>query len=381
MSFSKVFKCGVDEGKFLRSYLLSNGLNRENVWQYLSLRYCIGPKTLIDGVSKRILLDEPRVKKSSDTLDSILLDQKPKGKFGVLLSGGVDSGILAKLYDGSETTFVFVQTLLGTERPYFDKIAETLKGKIEVVNLSRDTYIDYTRDICSKIDEPVGDAAVVSVFAGSKRLKELGVNTVVVGEGGDEQFGGYWGYVNFEETRRKGEKLNFQIVKNHIGMAFNQDIQEVRDYWKDDKFSGDLVLQAMWWDRFKGLDNLFIWKNIRGAELAGCNCVIPYAHSKVWDFATKKLTSKDRVDLDNPLKKKIWLKKFAMDLGVPEFCVDREKMGFRSEGDSGVLDVLCSEMGWKGKSNSEIFAAYSLWKWCDEVGTIDINEIIMTGRG
>jgi len=98
------------------------------------------------------------------------------------------------------------------------------------------------------------------------------------------------------------------------------------------------------------------------------HAVLPYLHPAVWWFASRSVPRDKIVSLANPLKLKIWLKEFALSLGVPEAAVTRTKMGFRSEASEKVLARMKKDLSSLDPSSaaghSEIFASWSwnMWK-------------------
>lgn len=346
-------------------------LDRIAVKQYLGIRAVFEPRTLLKGVSK---LTRCHCRPVKPVMPDILLEQKPEGKFGVLLSGGVDSNILAKLYDGPETEFVFIQTPLGQERKYFDNIAGTLKGRTHVVDLTEELYYQYCKEIYDAIDNPVGDGAIVAVYAGAKKFAELGVKTMVVGEGGDEGFGGYWAYEKFSQMDAGKLAYDQATVLGHFGVAFEFYPEELMCYWQIDGFMDELrnyresyLMTAMKWDRNKGLYANFLWKNITGAKLAGVNCLVPYAHPYIWWWAQRNLKRDEMVDPGSREVLKVYLKKLAISLGVPEENVYRVKMGFRSEATKATLALMRKDLD-RGESFTQIYSLWSLQRWCDTMG-------------
>lgn len=344
--------------------------------QFLGLRTTYEPRTLLRGVSKVITNNQPVL---SHKFPEMLIEQKPKGKFAVLLSGGVDSSVLAKLYDGPDTHFIFVQTLLGVERPFFDMIAKTLKGHIHIVDLTNDElFFQYSKEICCNIREPIGDSAIVAVYAAAKYAKEkLGVYYLVIGEGADEVFGGYWQYETFQSLINTKKQPTVDIAGNAFGVRFNLPPEEFVSLWRfvpveiADGAVEDYVLKAMSWDYLKGLQNLFFWKNIDGCLLNGITAVLPFFHSNVYWYSQMSIPRNKIVNLDDKLKLKIFLKEFALSVGVPLECVDRVKMGFRCEANTAIINRMIGEIGRNMPlDSSAVFPVWAMKKWYESMGVV-----------
>lgn len=355
----------------LRAYS-GRELDKKAVQDYLTMRYTMAPNTILKGVHKINTGMGPAT--GENELARMLLEVKPKEPFAMLTSGGVDSSLLARLYDGPNVHHIFIQTLIGKERPYFDILAKTLKGKVHIVTLTDDDFLKMAGEIYDRIDEPVGDAAIVSVYAGAKHAKSLGLDTLVTGEGGDECFGGYWLYPEFKKCDEKKVLPEMALIQRHIGLAFGRIPYEVAAYWKACPV-GQSTFWAMNWDRRMGYENLFVWKNIRGAQLAGIDCLMPYGLGQVEEFAKRVWSQAPEwiVDVHNQredCRTKLYLKNLAKEWGVPAACVERTKMGFASEASKKVMDLMRLEVGLDDRplGHSEVFAIWSLARWCKSVG-------------
>jgi asparagine synthase (glutamine-hydrolysing) len=114
---------------------------------------------------------------------------------GLLLSGGVDSGLLLALmniYGSSWRTYT-----VGYGSSYSDDelidAAETacaLSSRHTSVMLDRSTFEEALPHIVSCLEEPIASSSIVPMYFVSKRARE-DVKVALVGQGPDELFGGY----------------------------------------------------------------------------------------------------------------------------------------------------------------------------------------------
>ena len=112
---------------------------------------------------------------------------------GVLLSGGVDSTLVASLAarHGVEPQFLTV----GFDEPRFDEVAAAratalrLGGRHHVVSLSAADVLSLVPDALAAMDQPTADG--VNTFVITRAAAERGIKVLVSGLGGDELFGGY----------------------------------------------------------------------------------------------------------------------------------------------------------------------------------------------
>lgn len=364
MKWVKYYKSG-DSAFSFRECAKDNGLNESGIHQYLNLRFTVSPLTIVNNVTKTT---DCRCKELSPGMGfrDLIVAQKPSSRFAVLLSGGVDSSVLATLYDSPETDFIFVQTLVGDERRFFEMVSSKLVGRKHIVTLTPELYYQYACEIYDEITDPVGDAAIIGVYAAAKYAKTLGIENIVVGEGGDESFGGYWMYPQFRPNNNDDMIVPINLPASHACIGFGHIPDVFKKYW--DGFKGNCLRHVMEWDRRVALRDLFLWKNVYGGSLAGVVTHIPYYHPAVVKWAEDNLKMNDLVDMNNPLKTKVWLKNFASSIGVPLEAIVRTKMGFASEINAQVFERMARDTGFVSSVHVQMFPIWTLKRWCDGVG-------------
>ncbi|HVP43787.1 MAG TPA: asparagine synthase (glutamine-hydrolyzing) [Terriglobales bacterium] len=118
---------------------------------------------------------------------------------GVLLSGGVDSSLVAFML--SKRLNISLQTFtIGLEDEVLDEaeaaraIARRLGVQHRVLTLSRQDALELVDSAMSVLDEPFGDPSSVPMYAVC-RLARSGATVLLTGDGGDEVFGGYTRYL------------------------------------------------------------------------------------------------------------------------------------------------------------------------------------------
>ncbi len=120
----------------------------------------------------------------------------------VMLSGGIDSSILAVL--ASENGKKKINTLSidfedpkYSEKKYQDIIVSQIHSNHHSIKISKKEFLAAWDDIYRSIDQPTNDA--VNCYFISKYAKELGIKVIFSGIGADEVFGGY---PSFHKTSR-----------------------------------------------------------------------------------------------------------------------------------------------------------------------------------
>ena len=131
---------------------------------------------LNDAVSKRMVSDVP---------------------LGVLLSGGLDSSLIAAIAARQSLSPIktFTLSLPGSkldEASYAQCVADYLSTDHHVLELTTPS-LDDLEAIAPLIDEPLADSSLIPTYLISKLTREH-VTVVLGGDGGDELFGGYSDY-------------------------------------------------------------------------------------------------------------------------------------------------------------------------------------------
>ena len=114
---------------------------------------------------------------------------------GLLLSGGVDSGMLLalmNLYGKEWRTFTVGYGSQFADDEFDDagKTAAQFGARHTAVELSRDTYESSLQSIVSSLEEPIASSSIVPMYFVSQRAK-ADVKVALMGQGPDELFGGY----------------------------------------------------------------------------------------------------------------------------------------------------------------------------------------------
>ena len=160
-----------------------------NIWQYWQLPVN-QPST---GVSGEALADEAE----SLLSDAVSLRMVSDVPLGVLLSGGLDSSLIAAVAarQSSAPIKTFTLSLPGSkldEASYAQCVADHLSTDHHVLELSMPSLGDL-EEIASLIDEPLADSSLIPSYLISKLTRQH-VTVVLGGDGGDELFGGYSDY-------------------------------------------------------------------------------------------------------------------------------------------------------------------------------------------
>ena len=114
---------------------------------------------------------------------------------GLLLSGGIDSGMLLALMNLCGTSWPTYTVGYGSSFAYDELVdaAETariLGSKHTSVNLTKATFQDALPGIVAALEEPIAASSIVPMYFVCQRARQ-DVKVALVGQGPDELFGGY----------------------------------------------------------------------------------------------------------------------------------------------------------------------------------------------
>jgi len=157
---------------------------------------------------------------------------------GILLSGGLDTGILAFIARPSTGFTVALKDSLASDLSYSEKIAKLLGIQHRKMEFT-------TEEALNTLPEVIGilktfDLALpndLSIYFALKLAKEAGVGSVMTGDGADELFAGYSYMAELppEDLERYIRKLsqNWHFSANELGRALGV---EVRQPFLDEDF-------------------------------------------------------------------------------------------------------------------------------------------------
>lgn len=136
------------------------------------------------------LLDTAVLEGTRDVLERAGAGQRPDA---VLLSGGLDSSIAARVASGVWGLGVCVLAPGGTDRPYCETVADRLGMRLRRVELSLDELLDHVPDVTRILQsfDPMEVRNSVVQYVGLRAAAEEGASLVATGDGGDELFCGY----------------------------------------------------------------------------------------------------------------------------------------------------------------------------------------------
>lgn len=140
-----------------------------------------------------------------DAVDKRMMADVP---VGVFLSGGVDSSTNVAMmseYTDKLNTFTvgFKDFHHLNELDYAKKVANKFNTQHHEVLIDEKDMVGYLDNLIHHQDEPIADWVCIPLYFVSKLAHDNGVSVIQVGEGADEQFSGYAGYMSFLDLYHK----------------------------------------------------------------------------------------------------------------------------------------------------------------------------------
>lgn len=177
--------------------------------------------------SSKDLIDKVR----EVVIDSVKLRLRSDVPVGILLSGGVDSSIIAacvKRVCGNEIDHISVLSAVspgmpGDESPFIDKVSGYLGIDPIKVNTAwgANEAMDLLRKVTRANDTPLGSFSNVAFYLLMQRAHEAGIKVVLSGQGADELFCGYKKYLAFYLQQLARSKAYGKFIKTGLSFWWN----------------------------------------------------------------------------------------------------------------------------------------------------------------
>ncbi len=173
--------------------------------------------------------------------EAVALRIPGKVPWGVLLSGGLDSSLVAAL--AAERSTEPIRTFsIGyegyanyDERPWAERTARHLGAEHRAYSLGKREFFETLEELLPLLDEPLGDPAMIPLFFLMRQAAKEGIRVLLGGEGSDELFLGYRTYREYYAV----EKARGLPYRNWLRNYFHKHYSENREWewykraWED----------------------------------------------------------------------------------------------------------------------------------------------------
>lgn len=269
------------EMKALVPFLDQRRVNAAALSDYFSFQFCLGEKTLLEGVWQLPAAHHATVRAGqapqpqrywevhydidyqhserwfTERLeelmqDSIRMHMRADVEVGSYVSGGVDSSLVAAMARNVQSQGRF-QGFNGRftdgaefdESQYAHALADEHAMQLHVADIGESDFVENIRNVIWHLDQPVAGPGSFPQYMVSKRVRQH-VKVVLGGQGGDEIFGGYARYMvaYFEQCIKgaiEGTLHNGNYVVTYESIIPNlQTLRQykpmIKEFWADGLF-------------------------------------------------------------------------------------------------------------------------------------------------
>ena len=236
-------------------------------------------------------------------LKKSIINDLPKEPFGILLSGGVDSSIIAKICKDDNASFrCFCVGIEGSEDL---KVAKEIASLLDLELVSKEFELDEIEQLLMKVIDILPDP-IIQDDNYIEYIVKVSVSAVLLGaiSLGDEQT--FYSGIGAEEL--------FAGYQRHV-----KSVSE-GGTWRGMDIKG---LEEESWEGLKRLNNLVILRDKLIFKSVTKEIISPYIDDELIILAMSLSTDKK---IDSVTNKKI-LREIAEDIGVPREASTRKKKG------------------------------------------------------
>ena len=219
-----------------------------------SMLYCSGESLEIESFDtlleqrEKIVSKERAIAVVKKRLQEAVRVRIPqKVAWGMLLSGGLDSSLVAALAarEIQEPIATFSIGYSGyskyDERPYAKELAEHIGAKHYSFDFGKADFFATLDELLEFIDDPIGDPAQIPLYFLIKKAKEQGVKVLLSGDGSDELFLGYRTYKEYFMMERVKDLPYANWLKNHLRANFSMNKEWE---WYKRALKGEVVFRS-----------------------------------------------------------------------------------------------------------------------------------------
>lgn len=263
----------------------------------------------------------------SEVVDQHLIADVP---VGLLLSGGLDSSLIAALASQKEKIHTFSMAFADSsfdERPFARKVSQYIGSVHEEILIQPEEVLDSIESAVEHFDDLFADWGMISTRLLYKECAKKNIKVVLVGEGSDELFGGY---TIFQESllhkSRPMEWQLFQLYRRYSGRRYGKHYWQFRAIFKDylKQCNNDLFSAIRLFETRNQIPNNYVMKVDKASMSVSIEARTPFLDSRVADLAYQ--IPRDKLIAHND--EKLILKSIAQRYNLlPEEIINRPKFG------------------------------------------------------
>jgi asparagine synthase (glutamine-hydrolysing) len=310
-----------------------NGVHKLPPGHFLSLRAngqpklerYFHPEVASDRTAKPYDLEEELYVRLDEVTAQHLIADVP---VGLLLSGGVDSSLIAALAarQASVRTFTmgFGQSSLD-ERSHARRVARHIGSEHEEILITPAEVSEGLENTITCFDDLFADWGTISTRLLYGKCRQYGIKVVLVGEGADELFGGY-DVFRSSDSRAPTDWWLFQLYRRYCGRRYGRYFGAfralMRDYLKSanaDRFDAVRLFETR-----NQLPNNYVMKVDKASMSVSVEARVPYLDQRVAEIAYR---IPETLLLANGTEKRMLRRVARRFQLLPEETLTRPKLG------------------------------------------------------
>ena len=227
-------------------------------------------------------------------LESVKLRLQADVPIGILLSGGLDSSLIAALAKKVSPTDMHTYTV-GHDHPW-DERKFAIQVSKHIKSIHHSIQLD-PLEITNRIEELMWhfdglstlDGGIFSTYLISEKIKDFGVKVLLVGEGGDETLGGYsWfglSQLPFKLLPQNLRNVLYYYATNRLlfSKRFFKNVSHLSKKMKAFK-ENDIFRQIASFELLCQLPNSYLMKTDKATMANSLEARVPYLDHKVVEF-------------------------------------------------------------------------------------------------
>ena len=294
----------------------------------------LGRSEDIESIAAGEAVDRTRVRLQEIVRDHLVADVE----VGVLLSGGLDSSLLAAMAqrcsDKPIATFTAGFPHVWDERPYAREVAAHIGSRHQEILIDPQAAVKRLANMIDTYDDlGTVDGGILMIHAVTEQIRERGIKVLLVGEGADEVFGGYSWYGVSQQPFRSlplpARALLCYYASSRMLLAPWRGARNVANVFRESGQS-EPFRQIQYWEITSQLPNHYIMKVDKATMAHGVEARVPYLDRRLvqwaYDLPRRVLLPRTWWSLD-PEQPKWLLRQVAAPL-LPASIRGRRKRGF-----------------------------------------------------
>jgi asparagine synthase (glutamine-hydrolysing) len=247
---------------------------------------------------------------------------------GLLLSGGLDSSLIAALAARRTNvrTFAmgFAQSNLD-ERAHARRVARHIGSQHEEILISPAEVSEGLESAITCFDDLFADWGTISTRLLYGKCRERGIKVVLVGEGADELFGGY-DVFRSSDSRAPADWWLFQLYRRYCGRRYGRYLGAFRALMRDylNSVNGDRFDAVRLFETRNQLPNNYVMKVDKASMSVSVEARVPYLDQRVAEIAYRIPKSLLLADGTEKMMLRRVARRFKL---LPEETLARRKLG------------------------------------------------------